>query len=103
MRAQISIEVLIEFLILLSIVGLMLGTLQIFEKDMRTHVAYQTSLEEAERYARTLDVQTASFPRGGFDPVQRYMVDAHRVLVPQGGQWVVVETLYGEPNEKEAV
>lgn len=102
MRAQATLEFLIDFLIVLAVLGVLLTALQGVEKRTREGSEAYTARIENEGEARMLDelgtgLNHARIEGGG------YRVDAHEIRREYRGEWVLVETLYGGAYAQEPV
>lgn len=103
MRGQITIEWLMDFMLVLVMVAFMLTVLQGIEGETRAQKELQQLTFELEEEARAVDILSNSFSHAYVEVEGVYRIDQNRLLQENRGDWVEIKTLYGGEYEKEPV
>ena len=101
-RGQLSLELLMDVLIVMSLIGIALAALQQTEsKTGRQRMIYAQQLE-LEEEARAIDV-LGQFRWAAMEINRSYQIDSYHLRVQENGQLIEVKTLYGERYDLEPV
>ncbi len=101
MKAQLSMEFLLDVVIVMFAIGIMATALHIVQDKVQKQQDYYEILLDVEEYARSLDALASSFSYGYLSMDAVYKVDSGRVIGKYGDEVILAGTLYGTETGKQ--